>query len=126
MKIDHFNIKAPPELLQQVRDFYCQVLGLEQGARPPFDSQGYWLYAGSHPVLHLSETDTEHPEGTGYLDHVAFGVDDPQPIIDALEAQCVPYRTYRVPGKETMQVFFSDPAGIKVEVDYPAREGDSD
>jgi catechol 2,3-dioxygenase-like lactoylglutathione lyase family enzyme len=52
---NHYNLRAPRELMEQLKAFYCDVLGLTQGKRPPFDSFGYWLYAGDQCVLHLSE-----------------------------------------------------------------------
>jgi catechol 2,3-dioxygenase-like lactoylglutathione lyase family enzyme len=52
--LNHFNLRAHPELLEKLRDFYRDVVGLEVGFRPPFQSAGYWLYAGDQAVLHLS------------------------------------------------------------------------
>jgi len=73
MQLDHINIKAPEALLEEVRDFYCAVLGLQEGARPKFSSPGYWLYAGERPLVHLSRG-SERPASPApsYLDHVAF------------------------------------------------------
>lgn len=52
--LDHYNLRAPRPLLDTLRDFYIDVVGLRLGARPPFRSHGYWLYAGAQAVLHLS------------------------------------------------------------------------
>ena len=43
MKLHHVNIKAPKELLEREKDFFCEVLGLQEGNRPDFSSSGYWL-----------------------------------------------------------------------------------
>jgi len=40
-RIDHFTIVAQPEEVEQLRDFYCKVLGLQPGPRPDFDFGGY-------------------------------------------------------------------------------------
>lgn len=73
MHIDHINIKAPPPLLREVRQFYCEVLGLEEGARPRFATRGHWLYAPSGPIVHLSEARGQKAVGAGgHLDHMAF------------------------------------------------------
>ena len=53
---NHYNLRAPRALLDELKDFYCETLGLTVGERPAFRSFGYWLYAGSRDVLHLSET----------------------------------------------------------------------
>ena len=54
---NHYNLRAPRELLEQLRSFYCDVVGLRVGPRPSFASFGYWLYAGEQDILHLTETD---------------------------------------------------------------------
>ena len=77
MQIDHINIKAPAALLEQVREFYCAVLGLDEGPRPDFPSPGYWLYARECPLVHLSVgPETTARPAAGYLDHVAFRAED--------------------------------------------------
>jgi len=73
MNLDHFNIAAPMPLLEEVRDFYCEVLGLTDGFRPSFGRRGFWLYAGDKPLIHLIESERHHAsERQGYLDHIAF------------------------------------------------------
>jgi hypothetical protein len=52
--LNHFNIIAPAELMETVRDFYINVVGLSEGYRPDFGIAGHWLYAGDAPVLHLA------------------------------------------------------------------------
>src|SRR3569833_1102472 len=42
--LQHFTIE--PSDLERTKDFYCDVLGLENGDRPPLDFPGYWLYSG--------------------------------------------------------------------------------
>ena len=52
--IDHVNIAT--EKLQETRDFFVEVLGLEEGWRPEaFGFQGHWLYAGGRPIVHLQQ-----------------------------------------------------------------------
>ena len=53
---DHYNLCGPRELLESLRVFYTEVVGLTDGYRPPFETFGFWLYAGEHAVLHLSES----------------------------------------------------------------------
>ena len=33
--------------IEATREFYCQVVGLRVGERPPLEFPGYWLYAGA-------------------------------------------------------------------------------
>ena len=55
--LSHFNLRASRPLLDKLKDFYVDVVGLRPGFRPPFQRFGYWLYAGDSDVLHLTEED---------------------------------------------------------------------
>jgi len=83
--LQHYTIE--PSDLERTKDFYCDVLGLENGDRPPLDFPGYWLYSGGTATVHLMGTrkpregivvrGTEKKyEDTGRLDHIAFAADD--------------------------------------------------
>ena len=54
VSFSHYNLRAPRELLDTLRAFYVEAVGLKPGPRPPFTRFGYWLYAGEQAVLHLS------------------------------------------------------------------------
>ena len=73
--INHYNLRAPRALLESLRVFYCEIVGLRVGVRPPLRSSGYWLYAGERDVLHLSEATEGEDRKVGVataFDHVAF------------------------------------------------------
>ena len=55
LAFNHFNIRAPRALLEEVKHFYLNVIGLEEGFRPDVPIHGYWLYLEELPVLHLME-----------------------------------------------------------------------
>ena len=40
MHVDHINIAAPARLLEEVKDWYQQVLDLVDGFRPQFSVKG--------------------------------------------------------------------------------------
>ena len=118
-RLDHINIAAPAGLLVEVRDFYVDILGLEDGARPEFSSPGYWLYAGNDPLIHLSERDGRSADGSnGCLDHVAFRGQDMQALSSRLESTGIEFKLTHVPGLNLSQLFFHDPAGVRVEVNF--------
>src|SRR5689334_7275332 len=76
---DHYNLRAAQPLLDELRDFYRDVVGLTVGDRPPFRRFGYWLYAGDRPVLHLSEADAQESRSataTTTFAHAAFDCTD--------------------------------------------------
>ena len=83
--LQHYTIE--PADLERSREFYCDVLGLENGDRPPLGFPGYWLYSGGIATVHLMGTRTPREgivvrgtqkkyEDTGRLDHVAFVATD--------------------------------------------------
>lgn len=119
--LNHYNLRASRELLERLRAFYCDVIGLRRGERPPFPSFGYWLYAGDNAVLHLSEARPEetrpaHTRNT--FDHVAFSCADRR-AVEAHLARCgVRYETAVVPNTGQIQLFLQDPAGNGIELNF--------
>ena len=121
--IDHYNLRAPMPVLERIRDWYRDTIGLRVGERPPFNNRGFWLYAGARPVLHLSEESAgeSHPvPGEGTFDHVAFRCDDFEAMRAALERSGVAFRVADVPLTRTRQIFLEDPAGNGVELNFLA------
>ena len=49
--MNHFTVLTKD--LDATRNFYCGILGLKEGYRPPLGFPGTWLYAGAQPVLHV-------------------------------------------------------------------------
>jgi len=117
MHIDHINISAPRDLLEKVRDFYCNVLGLSEGFRPDFSSDGFWLYAADKAIIHLSENSELHRnEAQGFIDHFALRTRELSPIISRLDETGVEYRMLQLSEIGLTQLFFKDPSGTGVEV----------
>lgn len=121
----HYNLRAPRALLDELRDFYCDLVGLEVGQRPPFRSFGFWLYAGGHAILHLSEAGPDEvrpalPSGT--FDHAAFRCSDRAAYESKLSARGIRYRTALVPATRQVQIFLTDPAGNGVELNFDEQE----
>ncbi len=115
--IDHYNLHADRELLDRLRAFYCDVVGLRAGERPQLTHFGYWLYAGDQAVLHLSiardgESCQTFVDGT--FNHVSFRCNDRKSHQDKLEQENIPYRVSE--GSDKCQIFFDDPVGNGVEL----------
>ena len=117
----HFNLRAPRPVLEELREFYSQVVGLEVGERPPFRSFGYWLYAGGQDVLHLSEAGPDEDRalrgGTSF-DHVAFRCSGRAEFERRLVQLGIRYELAEVPQTGAVQLFFHDPAGNGVELNF--------
>lgn len=124
--LHHINLRAPAELLATLRDFYRDVLGLTVGPRPDFDSPGFWLYAGGHPVLHLSEQRPHEPRrgpvnpaAASTFDHTAFAGTHFRAMAAHLAAMGVSFRESRSELTGQHQFFLQDPAGNGVEINFP-------
>ena len=120
---NHYNLRAPRELLDQLRTFYCDVVGLRQGERPAFRSFGYWLYAGERDVLHLSEAKPGEIRATDVattFDHAAFTCTDPAAMEQRLVQLQIKYEVMFVAQTGIKQIFFRDPAGNGVELNFAA------
>jgi catechol 2,3-dioxygenase-like lactoylglutathione lyase family enzyme len=117
-RIDHFNIRTRD--LDRLCEFYTQVLGLEIGDRPPFDSPGVWLYAGGHPILHVgvaSDSDSRS-DSTFPLDHIALETEGLADAVERLDGAGVEYRMVDVPGRDMKQIFVRDPDGVAIELNF--------
>lgn len=114
-QLDHINIAT--EKLAQTRDFFVQVLGLEDGPRPDFGFQGHWLYAAGRAVVHLQlAAGPLSASSSSALNHAAFEVTDFEALVARLDARGVAYRMRQVPGAPVRQIFLEDPNGVLVEL----------
>jgi len=119
MQLDHVSIRTPE--LDAMKDFFCDVLELAPGERPPFKFPGYWLYHDDKPIVHLIGTENAIDGDTGAVDHLAFAGDGArfEEIRDRLEAAGHAMRTQVVPGAGLRQIFVTGPLGVVVELNFP-------
>lgn len=103
--------------LERSRAFYEGLLGLKPNPnRPDFGFEGVWYDIGQNQV-HLMVvpnpyTDVMHPEHGGRDIHIAFAVDDVEPVRAELEKAGVPY-TMSKSGRAAL--FCRDPDGNAFE-----------
>lgn len=120
--IGHINLRASAEMIERLRRFYTDIVGLREGPRPAFrsGSHGHWLYAGDIDVLHLSIRDggQDIPRDTGAFSHMAFACDDLAATRARLDAAGIRYETDFVDERHQVQLFLTDPAGIGVEFTF--------
>jgi catechol 2,3-dioxygenase-like lactoylglutathione lyase family enzyme len=123
LAFDHYNLSAHRADLERLRAFYVDVVGLHDGARPPIERFGYWLYAGGSPVLHLIEArpgEQRDADVSGTFNHVAFRCSGYDGALAALRAQGVAVRVVEDPVLRSRQLFFRDPLGNGVELAFAA------
>lgn len=122
-RMDHFTIVTRDA--QATAKFYGEMLGFEQGARPNFAFPGVWLHNNGKPILHVIQK-AEIPSGAGVLDHMAFWGTGLGGYIEKLKKRGLAYDLRRLPkggfGEGMWQLFFLDPNGAKVEIDFDKAE----
>ena len=139
-KLDHYSIRTPE--VEASRRFYTEVMGFTVGFRPPFKFPGIWLYNGAqYPettgVVHIIGIDPSDPQGlkdylgdrditslqgTGTVDHMAFVATGLADMRARLQNHGIAFRERTVPSLGIHQVFFEDPSGVTLELNYPAAE----
>jgi catechol 2,3-dioxygenase-like lactoylglutathione lyase family enzyme len=115
-EMNHFTVLA--RNLDETRSFYVEILGLTEGPRPPLGFPGAWLYAGDRPVLHVVGDRPLPADPRGVLDHMAFSATGLSEVAKRLDAANVPYDLRRQPESRVWQLFFFDPNGARVELDF--------
>ena len=104
--------------------FYRDVVGLEPGPRPAFDFDGAWLYCGGVPVVHI--VDRAARDGAGTIDHFAFRATGLARYLQVLTKRGIAHDMRPlppgVPQSGTVQLFFRDPDGARIAIDFPADE----
>jgi catechol 2,3-dioxygenase-like lactoylglutathione lyase family enzyme len=133
--IEHLLIATDD--IDATRDWYARVLGMKAGPHPDFGFPVHWMYLGGVDVVHigpsaknagdiqkqyLGRTSQKCEQGTGAIDHVAFRATGLPEMIEHLRAQGVPFSQRRANGQALFQLFFYDPNGIKIELNYAAEE----
>ena len=130
--IDHILLLSDD--IDATRDFYCSALGLTVGARPPLEFPGYWLFGEEGPCLHIADRRVYNErarrlrlgtadEGVaGLIDHVAFAATDYAEAAERLERDGIAAIRNVVPEAGMRQLFFSDPDGVRIEVNVVERD----
>lgn len=134
--LDHCSIRTVK--LNETRDFYVDVLGMDDGDRPDFPFPGNWLYVDGHAVVHLIGVDPDDSsglqdymggamdaaslQGSGAFDHIAFRASDAPALLDRLKKHDVSFFERQVPNMDLFQIFVEDPNGITVELNYFASD----
>ena len=135
--IEHFLVAADD--IDATSDWYARVLGMKPGPHPDFGFPVHWMYLGSIDVVHigpsakqageiqkkyLGRTSQKSDQGTGAIDHIAFRASGLREMLQHLRKEQVPFSQRRANGQALFQLFFYDPNGIKIELNYDAAEAE--
>lgn len=139
-KLDHYSIRTLD--IEASRRFYTDIMEFQVGFRPPFQFPGLWLYNGApYPescgVVHIIGIDPNDPQGlkdylgdrdldslngTGTVDHMAFAATGLADMLARLARHGIACRERSVPLLGLHQVFFEDPSGVTIELNFPGAE----
>jgi len=135
--IEHFLVAADD--IDATRDWYARVLGMRPGPHPDFGFPVHWMYIGDVDVVHigpsakgasaaqkqyLGRTSQDAGAGTGAIDHIAFRATGLRAMLEHLREEGVGFSKRRANGQALFQVFFQDPNGIKIELNFAVAEAD--
>jgi catechol 2,3-dioxygenase-like lactoylglutathione lyase family enzyme len=135
--IEHVLVVADD--IDATRDWYARVLGMQSGPHPDFGFPVHWMYLGERDVVHigpsaknagdiqkkyLGRTSQGAGQGTGAIDHLAFRATGLRGMLEHLKKEKVAFSQRRANGQALFQLFFYDPNGIKVELNYDAAEAE--
>jgi len=118
--MNHFTVLTD-DVAKTVR-FYGEVLGLVPGERPNLDFPGAWLYAEGRAILHIVGGRSHDALKPGVIDHIAFSACGLAATLAKLTAHDVEHICRQQAGSGVWQVFFFDPNGARVELDFAAHE----
>jgi len=135
--IEHYLVAADD--LEATRDWYRNVLGMQEGPHPEFGFPVYWMYVDGRDVVHigpsarkagdvqkkyLGRTSQDTGAGTGALDHIAFRAAGLRPMLEHLRQSGIAFTQRRANGQALFQLFLYDPNGIKIELNFAVAEAE--
>jgi catechol 2,3-dioxygenase-like lactoylglutathione lyase family enzyme len=112
---------------------------MRPGPHPDFGFPVHWMYIGERDAVHigpsakaagenqkkyLGRTSQDRGQGTGALDHIAFRATGLRAMLVHLEKEGIAFTRRRANGQALFQLFFYDPNGIKIELNYDAAEAE--
>lgn len=119
-QLNHVNLRTTQ--LQTMLAWYTDVLGLVNGSRPAFPSQGAWLYLGKTPVVHLVEIDGGTAIGSECdlkLEHFAFAATDEAAFVRTLQESGTRFEPVAMTSAGITQYNIRDPDGNHIHIDFP-------
>ena len=119
-RLDHVNLRTAQ--LEHMIAWYEDVLGMTNGARPPFPMGGAWLYADNQPIVHLVEAESQPAAIEPAIEHFAVTASGLETFLAHLDSRNVAFRCVIVPEFQVIQVNIHDPDGNHIHIDFAPEE----
>ncbi|MGI9304579.1 MAG: VOC family protein [Gammaproteobacteria bacterium] len=134
--IEHFLIQTQD--MERTKNWYADVLGMRVGPNPDFKFPVCWLYIGDTDVVHVTEggknvsenrkrylgQHSQATSGSGVVDHIAFRANGLKETIAHLTSLQIDFNQRQVSDQGLYQLFMFDPNGVKIELNFDAREAE--
>jgi catechol 2,3-dioxygenase-like lactoylglutathione lyase family enzyme len=118
--MNHFTILTDD--VPRTVEFYARFVGLVDGPRPDLGFPGAWMYAGGDAILHIIGGKPRSELRAGVIDHMAFTAQGLSDTIATLATYGIEHTCRQQVGTGLWHVFFFDPNGARVELDFAASE----
>jgi len=128
-ELNHYFVRAND--LKATRDFYVNVLGFEEMARPEFPFPGYWLGVAGKIQVHMAPHNIPNKEmyylgtpknaatdQTGVVDHIAFLATEPQEFVERFRKLGLEFRPRYLSDSQLYQLMVRDPNGLMIELNF--------
>ncbi|MHC4076836.1 MAG: VOC family protein [Planctomycetota bacterium] len=117
MKLAHTMIRVKD--LEETLDFYTGFLGLREVRRRPIGDEATLVFLGDesdhyHIELTYNHDEPEYELGNQF-GHLAFRVDDLEPVVREVESRGWWYRRSK-PTVKSKYIFVKDPNGYDIEI----------
>ena len=124
LDIHHLNVRTKD--LAATRTFYTEVLGMKEIPRPAnIDFPGAWFNFGNTQVHVLDMLECggggEPKLGGGNVDHIGIMARDFDQMKQIAIDRGLPWRQIAIPNANMWQLFFHDPNGILIELNFLTR-----
>ena len=123
-RLDHVNIVTSN--LDEMVEWYTDVLEMAVGERPSFPFPGAWLYVGNDALVHLVGTQEERQSIEPKIEHFAINATGLAEFIARLESRGLQYGMNTVPDFPIVQVNIFDCDGNHIHIDFPTSELNED
>ena len=121
-QLDHVNVRTTR--LDEMIQWYGEMLGMRTGPRPDFSFPGAWLYAGDHPAIHLVGVEEEPGADPSdlKLEHFALSATGIADLLERAKAADERVSVRKVPSFPIVQVNLWDPDGNHIHIDFTEEE----